>query len=265
MGPYGRFMAHGKNHKIMTFKSLKQMTAGIHACYDALKDGREFERFFIRKGARGEAIEKIIAKAKERGIPFAFVPVDKLDRLTNVNHQGVVGIHSLIEYHEVEDVIPFLFEKGKSPLCIVLDRITDVRNFGAIVRTAECLGAHCVIIPDKGGAQINADAIKTSAGSIGRLPICRTPDLRKTLLFLQQCGLSVVAATEKGAHPVYQADLSGPLAILMGSEEDGVSPDLLDLTDANLKVPMAGSTGSLNVSVAMGMFVYEAAKQRLVS
>lgn len=248
----------------MTFKSLKQLTAGIHACHDALKDGREFERFFIRKGARGEAIESIIAMAKEKSIPFAFVPVDKLDRLTNVNHQGVVGIHSLIEYHEVEDIVPFLFERGKNPLCVVLDRITDVRNFGAIVRTAECMGAHCVIIPDRGGAQINTDAIKTSAGSIGRLPICRTPDLKKTLLFLQNCGLSVVAATEKGTHPVFQASLSGPLAIVMGSEEDGVSKDLLDLCDAQLKIPMLGNTGSLNVSVALGMFVYEAAKQRLL-
>lgn len=249
----------------MSFKSLKQLTAGIHACSDALKEGREFERIFIRKGARGEGIELIIQRAKDREIPFTFVPVDKLDRLTNVNHQGVVGIHAVIEYQDLDAIIPFLYEKGKEPLCVILDRITDVRNFGAIVRTAECMGAHCVIIPESGGAQINTEAISTSTGAVGRLPICRTADLRKTILFLQQSGLNVVAASEKGSHLLYQADLSGPLAIIMGSEKDGVSPELLELADASLKIPMKGDAGSLNVSVAMGMFAYEAARQRNLS
>ncbi|NND94483.1 MAG: 23S rRNA (guanosine(2251)-2'-O)-methyltransferase RlmB [Flavobacteriales bacterium] len=246
----------------MSYRSLKQLTAGLHACADALRDGREFERIFIKKGARGAGIEEVIKRAKAKSIPFTFVPLEKLDRLTNVNHQGVVGIHAVIEYQELEDIVPFLFERGKNPLCIILDRITDVRNFGAIVRTAECLGAHCIIIPENGGAQINTEAIKTSAGSIGRLPICRSKDLEKTVKYLQQCGLNVVAASEKGGHLLYQADLSGPLAIIMGSESDGVSDSLLELTDANLKIPMTGDTGSLNVSVALGMFVYEVVKQR---
>ncbi|NNC82014.1 MAG: 23S rRNA (guanosine(2251)-2'-O)-methyltransferase RlmB [Flavobacteriales bacterium] len=246
----------------MSFKSLKQLTAGIHACNDALRDGREIERLFIRKGNHGPGIEEIITRAKERRIPFSFVPNEKLDRLTNVNHQGVVALHALISYEELEDIIPFVYERGASPLVIVLDRITDVRNFGAIVRTAESLGAHAVLIPEKGSAQITTEAIKTSAGAIGRLPICRTPDLDRSLRYLQQTGLHLVAATEKAEHTVFQAGLSGPLAILMGSEEDGVSEELLTLCDAKLKIPMKGSTGSLNVSVALGIFLYEAVRQR---
>ncbi|MCL4149466.1 UNVERIFIED_CONTAM: hypothetical protein GTU68_037895 [Idotea baltica] len=148
------------------------------------------------------------------------------------------------------------------PLCLVLDRVTDVRNFGAIVRTAESLGAHCIIIPDRGAAQINTEAIKTSAGAVGRVPICRTGNLTEALNFLRLSGLKVVSASEKGAKPLYQGELAGPLAIVMGSEEDGVSQGILDISDEVLKVPMTGSTGSLNVSVAMGMFVYEVTRQR---
>jgi len=248
----------------MTFKSLKQLTAGTHAVNDALASEQEFERLFIRKGVRSAILESIINKAKEKGVPFTFVPVDKLDRLTNVNHQGVVGLHAMISYQSVEDVIPFLYEQGKEPLCVILDRITDTRNMGAIARTAECLGAHCIIVPEHGSAQITTDAIKTSAGALSRLPVCRTPDLKKTLKYLQQCGLNIVAASEQGAHPVYQAGLSGPLAIVMGSEEDGVSPELFDYIDASLKIPMKGRVGSLNVSVALGMFLYEAIRQRSI-
>lgn len=244
------------------FRSLKQLTAGTHACHDALKDGREFERVFIKKGARGELFEAIIGMCKEQAVPFSFVPGEKLDRLTNVNHQGVVGLHAEISYQKYEDIIPFLFEQGLSPLCVLLDRVTDVRNFGAIVRTAESLGAHCIIIPDRGAAQINTEAIKTSAGAIGRLPICRTDNLDEAISFLRLSGIRVVAASEKGSVPVYQSELSGPLAIVMGSEEDGVSSQILDNVDEVLHVPMSGKTGSLNVSVAMGMFMYEASRQR---
>lgn len=247
------------------FKSLKQLTAGTHACHDALRDGREFERIYIRKGSGGEVFEAIISKCKERSIPFSFVPVEKLDRLTNVNHQGVIGLHAEISYQDYEDIIPFLFEKGEIPLCVILDRITDVRNFGAIARTAESLGAHCIIIPDRGSAQINTEAIKTSAGAIGRLPICRTDDLSAAINFLRMSGLKVVAASEKGSIPLFQAELTGPLAMVMGSEEDGVSASVLNLMDETLHIPMSGKTGSLNVSVAMGMFMYEAIKQRDIS
>jgi 23S rRNA (guanosine2251-2'-O)-methyltransferase len=248
--------------KEANFKSLKQLTAGVHACNDALSDGREIDRVFIRKGARGPAFDEIISKSNERGIPVSFVPGEKLDRLTNVNHQGVVALHSLIEYQEVDDIIPFIYEQGKEPLCVVLDRVTDVRNLGAMVRTAECMGAHCVIIPDRGGAEINAEAIKSSAGALGRLPVCRTPDLVKTLKYLQQAGLQVVGASEKGQHLLYEAHLSGPLAIVMGSEGDGLSTDVKDMLDAVLRIPMTGSTGSLNVGVASAMFLYEAVRQR---
>lgn len=252
-----------KTHKQTSeFRSLKQLTAGTHACNDALRDGREFERVFIRKGSRGDIFESIINRCKERAIPFTFVPVEKLDRLTNVNHQGVVGLHAEISYQKYEDIIPFLFEKGLTPLCVILDRVTDVRNFGAIARTAEGLGAHCIIIPDRGAAQINTEAIKTSAGALGRLPICRTDNLSGAIGFLKMSGLKMVAASEKGSIQLYQADLRGPLGIVMGSEEDGVSNDILEMMDETLKVPMSGETESLNVSVAMGMFIYETTRQR---
>jgi 23S rRNA (guanosine2251-2'-O)-methyltransferase len=252
-----------KTHKQTSeFKSLKQLTAGTHACHDALRDGREFERVFIRKGARGELFEEIIGLCKEKAIPFSFVPGEKLDRLTNVNHQGIVALHAEIAYQKYEDIIPFLFEQGESPLCIILDRITDVRNFGAIVRTAESLGAHCIIIPDRGAAQINTEAIKTSAGAISRLPICRTDSLKEAISFLKMSGLRIVAASEKGSSAIYEAEMSGPLGVIMGSEEDGVSSELLEQTDDTLRIPMTGATGSLNVSVALGMFVYEAIRQR---
>ncbi len=255
-------MIEKTNKQTSEFKSLKQLTAGTHACNDALRDGREFERVFIRKGSRGDIFESIISRCKERSIPFSFVPSEKLDRLTNVNHQGVVGLHAEISYQKYEDIIPFLFENGLTPLCVILDRVTDVRNFGAIARTSESLGAHCIIIPDRGAAQINTEAIKTSAGALGRLPICRTDNLKEAIEFLKLSGLKMVAASEKGSMPLYKADLRGPLGIVMGSEEDGVSSDLLEIIDETLKVPMSGETGSLNVSVAMGMFIYETVRQR---
>lgn len=248
--------------KQSSFRSLKQITAGVHPLKDALSEGREFERVFIKKGTRGAVIEKIIEYCKESRTPFSFVPSHKLDRLTNVNHQGVVGIHALIAYEELTDIVPFVYEKGRDPLIVILDRVTDVRNLGAIVRSAECLGADCVVVPEHGSAEINAETIKASAGAIGRLPICRVDELPATLKWLQASGIQVVACTEKADHSFFDATLDGPMAIMMGSEKDGVSKDLLELIDAKLKIPMAGQVGSLNVSVALGMALFEVARQR---
>jgi len=240
----------------------KNFLAGIHSCVEAMKEGRDLDRLFIKKGSRSEALSEMMSMARERGVPISYVPIEKLDRLTTVSHQGVVGIAALIEYSNIEALIPHLYESGKDPLILVLDRVTDVRNFGAICRTAECMGVHAVVIPEKESAQVNVDAMKTSAGALSRLPICRVTDLKRTILFLQNSGMKVVAATEKGSEVVHKAELTGPLVVVMGSEEDGVSEPLIRIAELLLKINMPGETESLNVSVAAGMFLYEIAKQR---
>ncbi|MDA0972305.1 MAG: 23S rRNA (guanosine(2251)-2'-O)-methyltransferase RlmB [Bacteroidetes bacterium] len=244
-------------------KKDKHLYPGIHACMEALREGKEMERIFVKKGTKGEALTELLQKAKSKDIPVSLVPPEKLDRMTRVNHQGVIGLGALIEYSSLEAEIPYLYEKGKDPLILILDRITDVRNFGAICRTAECMGVDVVVIPDKGAAQVNMEAMKTSAGALNRLSICRVPDLKKAMQFLQQSGLQVIAASEKGSHLLHEAALVGPLAVIMGSEEDGVSEPLIRYADALLKISMPGRTESLNVSVAAGMFLYEVAKQRI--
>jgi 23S rRNA (guanosine2251-2'-O)-methyltransferase len=241
------------------------LLAGVNACVEAMKEGREMERLFIKKGSRGDNLSELLSMARERGIPISYVPIEKLDRLTRVNHQGVVGVASLIEYGILEDLIPFLYEQGKDPLILVLDRVTDVRNFGAICRTAECMGVDAVVIPDKEAAQVNVEAMKTSAGALNRIPVCRVQDLKKSIKFLQNSGLKVVAASEKGSEAVYKTELIGPLTVVMGSEEDGVSDALIRTADLLLSIPMPGKTDSLNVSVAAGMFLYEVARQRGLS
>ena len=240
----------------------KNLLAGVHACVEAMKEGREMERLFIKKGTRSETLSEMMSMARERGIPISYVPIEKLDRLTNVAHQGVVGVASRIEYADIKMLIPFLYEQGEDPLILILDRVTDVRNFGAICRTAECMGVDAVVIPDKESAQVNVEAVKTSAGALSRIAVCRVGDLKKVILFLRGSGLKVVAASEKGADHLYKKDLKGPLAVVMGSEEDGVSEALIRTADLLLKIPMPGQTDSLNVSVAAGMFLYEVAKQR---
>jgi 23S rRNA (guanosine2251-2'-O)-methyltransferase len=192
------------------------------------------------------------------------VPIDKLNRLTTKNHQGVVGYISSITYQKIQDILPAVFDAGKAPLVLILDRITDVRNFGAIARTAECSGVHAIIIPSRGAAQINADAIKTSAGALHKIPVCKEDDLKAVITYLRECGLQVVACTEKTTDNYFQHDFTLPVAIIMGSEEDGISNDILNVCDAKIKIPLMGKIGSLNVSVAAGVVLYEAVSQRLM-
>ncbi|WP_460500879.1 23S rRNA (guanosine(2251)-2'-O)-methyltransferase RlmB, partial [Hymenobacter agri] len=240
------------------------MLFGLRPILEALSAGRTLEKIFLLRGTKNSLVTDISTAAREAGIQVQLVPVEKLDGLTRKNHQGAVAFVSPIDYAPLDNIVSGLFEEGKVPFLLLLDRITDVRNFGAIARTAECLGVHALVVPSRGAAQINGDALKTSAGALNLLPVCREVSLHETVRYLQQSGITVVACTEKADEAVgsAQVDFSGPVAVLMGSEEDGISPDLLNLADVKLKVPMSGQIQSLNVGVAAGIMLFEVARQR---
>lgn len=235
---------------------------GLHPVIEAVEAGKTIDKLMIQKGLQGETFFKLRKLIQQYEIPFQYVPVEKLNRLTRKNHQGVYAFLSPIEFHKIENILPQIYEAGRNPFLLILDRISDVRNFGAIVRTAECVGVDAVIIPQKGAASLNADAIKTSAGALFNLPVCKENNLKKTVEFLQNSGISVISATEKAADFIYDADFSVPVAVLMGSEGNGISDELLKASDKIVKLPMTGKTSSLNVSVACGVFLFEAVRQR---
>lgn len=239
-----------------------QMVFGIRAVIEAIKSDKEIESLLVQRGLGGGTFQELRALVSERGLVYQQVPVEKLNRVTPKNHQGVIAFISPITYERIENIIPLIYERGQTPLIMVLDGITDVRNLGAIARTAECAGVHALVVPSKGSAQINPDAIKTSAGALYKLPVCRHDNLLKTLRFLQESGLQLVACTEKTNDDVYTPDYSVPTAVIMGSEEDGISNDLLRLADHLAKIPMFGEIESLNVSVSAGIVLYEAVRQR---
>lgn len=237
---------------------------GIRALIEAINSGKEIDKVLLKKGEGGDLFREAFDLIRLHKIPFQFVPLEKLNRITRKNHQGVIAFVSPVTFYDVENFLPTVFEEGKNPLVLVLDQVTDVRNFGAIVRTAECAGVHAILIPDKGAARINADAVKTSAGALHYVPVCRTFDLAKSVLFLQQSGLKVIAATEKSSNNYSRVDYSGPVAIVMGSEESGIDRRILDIADERVQIPVLGQIQSLNVSVAAGLLVYEAVRQRTV-
>ncbi len=239
-----------------------QLIFGIHAVLEALEAGRDLDRVLVRRGSRSGLMKKLLATLSTRRVPVQMVPVEKLNRMTRKNHQGVVAWASLISYADIETVLPGIYEAGDDPLLLILDSVSDVRNFGAIARSAACAGVHAIVIPESGAAAINADALKTSAGALHRLPVCRHKDLSRVCRFLKHSGIQLVAATEKAEDNLYDAGLDGPLAIVMGSEERGVSHDLLKEADHWLAIPMKGEIASLNVSVACGIMLFEARRQR---
>lgn len=240
----------------------KNMIFGIRAVIEAINAGKEIEKIFIRREMGGDLLKELFDLVQERKIPVQKVPLEKLNRLTTKNHQGVVAYISSIEYQHIENIIPMLYESGKDPFIVILDGVTDVRNFGAIARTCECAGVDAIVMPMRGGAAANADAVKTSAGALHIIPVCRENSLHNTVSYLQKCGIKVVAASEKAFHLYSQADYSGPLAIVMGAEDVGISPDILRIVDDMVSIPICGQISSLNVSVATGVIVYEAVKQR---
>lgn len=238
------------------------MVFGVHAVLETLRAGKEIDRIFIQKDSNNEAFAEILAIATAREIPLQKVPIEKMHRITRKVHQGVICFVSPIQYAPLDNIVQSAFEQGRMPLLLVLDRITDVRNFGAIARSAECVGADAIVVPQKGSAQINSDAMKTSAGALNFMPVCRERLLTKTIQYLQDSGIKIVACTEKATQDLYDTDLSGPVAILMGSEEDGISDELLRRCDDLVKIPMTGQIASLNVSVAAGIAMFEALRQR---
>ncbi len=229
---------------------------------EAMKAGKEIEKILIQKNIQAQKEFSIKKLAIELKIPFQYVPRERMNRFTHQNHQGIIALISPIEYVNIENLMPMLFESGKAPFILVLDKITDVRNLGSIARSAECAGVDAIVVPDKGSAQINADTIKTSAGAITRMNICRVADLKETILFLKNSGLQIVAATEKTDELYFKPDYTQPLAIIMGSEEKGIANEYLQLSDAKVKIPLQGSIESLNVAVATGILVFEVVKQR---
>nr|WP_321410645.1 23S rRNA (guanosine(2251)-2'-O)-methyltransferase RlmB [uncultured Carboxylicivirga sp.] len=239
-----------------------QMVFGIRAVSEAIAAGKEVDKVFIKKGLQGDLFQEFLDEVKDNNVPFQFVPIEKLNRITRKNHQGVIAFISPVVYQDAEQLIQMLYDEGKEPFVLVLDQLTDVRNVGAIARTAECVGADAIIIPDKGSAPINSDAIKTSAGALHTLPVCRTSNLFKTVEYLKNSGLKLVAATEKGAEAYDKIDYSGPVALIMGSEDTGISNQLLKIADYKSCIPIKGDIKSLNVSVAAGILMYEILKSR---
>lgn len=238
----------------------KEMVFGVQSVLETLKSGKEIDKLFIQRELGNSEIVKL---AEDRNIPVSRVPMEKLDRLTRKNHQGAICFISAINYVSLHNVLSGVFEQGKEPLVLILDRITDVRNFGAIARTAECVGVQAIVVPTKGAAEISSDAMKTSSGALNFLPVAREANLSETLRYLQESGIQVVACTEKGEETIYDIDFSIPTAIIMGSEEDGVSNELIRKADHIAKIPMTGQIGSLNVSVATGVVLYEVIRQRI--
>jgi 23S rRNA (guanosine2251-2'-O)-methyltransferase len=242
--------------------SKNQIIYGIRPVIEALKAGKEIEKIMMVKGVRSEASHQLLGFTREFEIPVQFVPVEKLNRVTRQNHQGVIAFISEISYQKLDSIIPFIYEQGRVPLVLVLDRITDVRNLGAIARTAECAGVDAILLPDKGSGQVNADAIKTSAGALYKIPVCRVTSMKEAVLFLRNSGLAIYAATEKAEQDYTSADFTQPCAVIMGSEEDGISEDLLKMADRLIGIPVKGEIASLNVSVASGVILYEILRQR---
>ena len=240
----------------------EQMVFGIRAVQEAIAAGKEIEKVFVKKGLQGDLFRGFLEVVRQHNIPYQFVPIEKLNRLSRKNHQGVIAMISPVVYQDIEQLVPMLYDEGKEPFILVLDSVTDVRNFGAIARTAECAGVHAIVIPEKGGALINADALKTSAGALHTIPVCRVPSLKGIVEFLKNSGLKVVAATEKGAVNYNEANYQGPVTLVMGAEDTGISSDLLALSDVRSKIPILGEIESLNVSVAAGILMYEIVKSR---
>jgi 23S rRNA (guanosine2251-2'-O)-methyltransferase len=236
------------------------MAFGVQPVLETLRSGKEIERLFIQ---RELGMNELVKLAESMQIAIHRVPLEKLNRLTRKNHQGVVCFLSPIRYAPIHNVLSQVYEEGKVPLFLLLDRVTDVRNFGAIVRSAECAGVQAVIVPSKGGAMINADAMKTSSGALNYMPICREENLVSTVRYLLDSGLQCVACTEKSSSPLYGTDFTPPTVIIMGSEEDGISQELLDLSGERVSIPLLGEVESLNVSAAASVILYETVRQRL--
>lgn len=238
---------------------------GIRAVIEAIDAGKQIDKIFIKKDLQGELAGELFEIIKRHRIVTQRVPVERINKITRKNHQGVVALLSAVTYYSLENVVPQLYEDGLLPFVVVLDGITDVRNFGAIARTCECVGANAIVIPERGSVSVNADAVKTSAGALHHLPVCRERNVVGAVRFLKDNGYQIVAASEKSDINYTQADYTTPVALVMGAEDVGISPEVLRLCDTFVSIPMFGQISSLNVSVAAGVMMYEVVRQRLAA
>lgn len=240
----------------------KDMIFGIRAVIEAVNSGKEIDKILLRRDMTNELSRELFRELEGLNIPIQKVPVEKLNRITLKNHQGVIAFISPVTYQRIEDIIPGIYEAGRNPFIVVLDNVTDVRNFGAIARTCECAGVDAIVVPMRGGAALNADAVKTSAGALMKIPVCRENSISNALRFLSASGIRLIAATEKGAVDYTGARYTDPVAIVMGSEDEGIAPEHLRICDDVVKIPIVGTIESLNVSVAAGVLMYEVVRQR---
>lgn len=235
---------------------------GIRAIIEAVNAKKEIDKVFIQKEAQGELMSELLKTLKKSNINFSYVPVEKLNKLTHNNHQGAVATIAPITFISLENLVESVIASGKTPLFLILDQLSDARNFGAIIRTAECTGVDGIIIQKQGAAPVNGDTVKTSAGAVFNVPICKVDHIKDAVFYLQGSGIKTVAATEKTDNNLYDISLNEPIAIIMGSEDKGVNPSVLKIVDQKAKLPMFGTISSLNVSVACGAFLYETVRQR---
>ena len=235
---------------------------GIYPIQEAISANIHIDKLFVQKGIANPKIEAIVKDLEKRNSTISFVPFEKLSKLTKGNHQGIVAVTSPISFHSLEEIVEKVIDSKKQPLFLILDQISDVRNFGAILRTAECTGVDAVIIQKKGGAPVSGDTVKTSAGAIFKIPICKVDHIKDAIYYLQGSGVKTVGATEKTNQHIYSLELNQPIAVVMGSEDRGISRSVLDILDYKAALPLLGKINSLNVSVACGAFLYEIIRQR---
>ena len=240
-----------------------QVVFGIRAVIEAIESGKQVDKVLMKKDLGGELARELLSVTREYNVPVQRVPVERINKVTHKNHQGVIAFMAAVDYYHVDDIVPALYDEGINPLVVVLDGVTDVRNFGAIARTCECAGVNCIVIPERNSVSVNADAVKTSAGALNYLPVCRERNLVKAVQYLRDSGFKVMGASEKTDLNYTKADFTGPVAIVLGAEDTGISTDVLKLCDTLVAIPEFGQINSLNVSVAGGIMIYEVVRQRL--
>lgn len=240
-----------------------QVVFGIRAVIEAIESGKQVDKVLMKKDLGGELARELLSVTREYNVPVQRVPVERINKVTRKNHQGVIAFMAAVDYYHVDDIVPALYDEGINPLVVVLDGVTDVRNFGAIARTCECAGVNCIVIPERNSVSVNADAVKTSAGALNYLPVCRERNLVKAVQYLRDSGFKVMGASEKTDLNYTKADFTGPVAIVLGAEDTGISTDVLKLCDTLVAIPEFGQINSLNVSVAGGIMIYEVVRQRL--
>lgn len=240
-----------------------QVVFGIRAVIEAIESGKQVDKVLMKMDLGGELARELLSVTREYNVPVQRVPVERINKVTRKNHQGVIAFMAAVDYYHVDDIVPALYDEGINPLVVVLDGVTDVRNFGAIARTCECAGVNCIVIPERNSVSVNADAVKTSAGALNYLPVCRERNLVKAVQYLRDSGFKVMGASEKTDLNYTKADFTGPVAIVLGAEDTGISTDVLKLCDTLVAIPEFGQINSLNVSVAGGIMIYEVVRQRL--